>query len=160
MTAKTPVQIWIGVASTDLSHDDYFRFVCDWSSGLQDGLTHSWMIMDIPWGVPRGFGPRQSVISIGAPATTGADESPATARRWLTQVFAELNSSPAGWRIWPSATASTIKWAEALVSTRYGAKRFHNAVMRAVWATTRTHWNSTCMQTPRLFKNPGHGPTE
>jgi hypothetical protein len=156
ITAKNPRQLWIGVATPELSHDAYYRFVLEWSCRLQHGFTESWLASELPCRVPRGFGPRQSVISwIGATATTGADETLLTDQQWLTRQFPELYSAPAGWRIWPSATVSTMKGSEALMCTGYGAKRFHKAAMRAIWATTRVHWNSTCLQNAEAIRESG-----
>lgn len=48
-----------------------------------------------------------------------------------------------------------MKWAEALMCSGYGAKRLHKAILRAIWAINRAHWNTTCSENAEAIKIAG-----
>ncbi|KAE8952258.1 hypothetical protein PR003_g34165 [Phytophthora rubi] len=40
---------------------------------------------------------------------------------------------------------------------RYGAKRFHKAILQAIWANNRAHWNTTCFENATAITEGGDG---
>lgn len=79
-------------------------------------------------------------------ATTGGDENLEMVREWLKAEFPDIYGSPIGWRMWPSATGRLERWAEVFMGSRRSAKSLLTAVLSAIWATNRAHWNLTCKQ--------------
>ncbi|KAL3673486.1 hypothetical protein V7S43_001196 [Phytophthora oleae] len=92
---------------------------------------------------------------IGAIATTGADHTLVSQRAWLERTFPDLHNGPSAWRVWPSATSETVRWAKALMYTHNGAVKLHKAVLSAIWANNRSHWNITCMRIAEAIAEPG-----